>query len=73
MKPTKNNTCAGCKRHIDRSSTSEFWITVKRSSFWGKDNEEVKSEKILLCSKCGMPALNEAREMEKTGHGIDHR
>ena len=60
MKKTKNNTCACCGEHIDKSDIQEAWVTVTRSSFWlncldskGEPQEQfVKGWRKTFCIVC---------------------
>ena len=60
---TKNNTCAVCRKHIDKSDASSSWLTLIRARFFGDAHPEnkrdvkkgyhlYKGNRLTLCSLC---------------------
>ena len=66
MKETKNNTCAICGEHIDKSSCSSSWTTMIMSKMiTDADNERGydihKGMRITLCGCCAIKVWDSVR------------
>lgn len=65
-KNNKNNTCAGCGSHIDKSRADSYWVTLQRSSFFfGDEPTEVKGWRKTYCAACASRIMTAAEAIEE--------
>jgi hypothetical protein len=68
-KETKNNKCAGCGKHIDKSACDSSWTTVITTKVTVCDDSEkgchyIPGDRSTFCEYCAMQITKVVRDMK---------